>query len=161
MVIRLFEANVMRLMANGKAIEARRRLMDKVRSGSRPNRRHLNLLGICEAHLGNLALARQVFARVLAIWPRSPEAWNNLGNVALMESHPAEARRCYLMALRENVFRWEPYYNLTLAYQAMGQPEDALQACRDYAFSSRSHRWMKAGLLVLGISVVTALLLLR
>lgn len=161
MVIKLFEANVMKLMANGKVAEARRCLLDRIRSSNRPNRRYLNLLGICEARLGDFAAAKLVFARVLAIWPRSPEAWNNLGNVALMESDPAEARRCYLMALGENVLRWEPCYNLVLAYQAMGHPEDALQAYRNYALSSRFRNWMKGILLFLGICVVVALLLLR
>ncbi len=65
---------------------------------------------------GHLDAAEQAYRRVLALWPSSGEAWNNLGNVVAMAGRPDEALECYAKSVAADPASAAPHYNASQLY---------------------------------------------
>jgi arylsulfatase A-like enzyme/Flp pilus assembly protein TadD len=88
----------------------------------------LDALGIALADSGDLADARQVFGRALALDPSDPRALESLGVVALRERKPEEARATFRRALAVNPKLPGSLNGLGAAEAALGNPDAALAA---------------------------------
>lgn len=88
----------------------------------------LNILGLANSRLGNLAIAIETFQDALKIKPDSAEIYNNMGN--------AQKRNGDLSAAIENLQRallirpnyTEAYYNIGVAFQENGETGAAIQS---------------------------------
>jgi len=69
--------------------------------GSAPSEpRYLSQLGLCHIYLGNFPQAEELLRRALQQAPADTAAWNNLGLSLLSRGRPAEARSCFLNAVK-------------------------------------------------------------
>ncbi|QUL97860.1 MAG: tetratricopeptide repeat protein [Candidatus Fermentithermobacillus carboniphilus] len=152
-----FEAQVASLMAYGKLDKASEILREKLQKETSSNPRLLNLLGICEARLGHLQEAKDLFTKALSFSPDDPKHLNNMGNIALLDDDPATARDYYLRAIEKSMWLPEPRYNLAIAYQDMGQFEKAMAAFDEFLLLKRMGIWFRV-LFALGILLVVYIL---
>jgi tetratricopeptide (TPR) repeat protein len=108
------------------AIPAYRRAMELL---PQEPRARMNL-GICLAETRRYAEARQVFEDALRADPRSVQAVDNLGRLALLAGHPEEARQRYLQALQWDAGDLVAHLNLALLVETRdGNPAAALRLC--------------------------------
>lgn len=150
-----FDGTVKRLMATGKDSEAAGLLRGRTLHRRKPSACHLNRLGVCEARLGHLELAKELFSQALVLSPRDAHALNNLGNLAYIARDVDLARDYYLQSLRTNVWAVEPRYNLIVLYQDTGNSEKALSSFEDYAAVSKAVYWARiAAVCVLALFLI-------
>jgi aspartyl/asparaginyl beta-hydroxylase (cupin superfamily)/Tfp pilus assembly protein PilF len=88
-------------------------------------------------HQGRLAAARQLIEGLIAEEPDAAPAWNMLGLVQLDEGDPA-ACRSLEKAAQLDPNPAEIWYNLSRAFQAVGQHESEL-ACLDQALARQAY----------------------
>jgi len=79
---------------------------------------------------GDLAAARQLYRRALAVAPRHPDALNNAGMVAFRLGHVAEALRLLNAAAFARPDFFEAFNNLGIVFQATGRRSEAIAAYR-------------------------------
>ena len=155
------EARAKSMLDKGDAQSAAEILRRAIARESRANPRRLNLLGVCEAHSGHLATARELFSSVLSEFPHNASALTNMGNLAFLEGDQEGARQYYVRALQQNVFLQEPRFNLVRSYQYMGHFEKAMTAYQDYVAVARLNRWSHLALLFLVVLLGVLALLAR
>jgi Flp pilus assembly protein TadD len=76
----------------------------------------LNKIGVTELELGNSAIARICFQRVVKMHRNDPQAWNNLGAVDFLDKQYMGAMRSYKRALKINKQSAVSHSNLGLTY---------------------------------------------
>jgi tetratricopeptide (TPR) repeat protein len=76
----------------------------------------LNRIGVTELEIGNSALARECFERVVKMRRNDPQAWNNLGAVDFLDKQYRAALHDYKRALKLDRRSAVSHSNLGLAY---------------------------------------------
>lgn len=83
------------------------------------------LLGIAHHYKGETLASRACFERSLAINPRNPDAWNNLGNTLIRQGDNAAAADAFAKALDLDARRSDAAYNLAIVLRKLGRPDEA------------------------------------
>jgi tetratricopeptide (TPR) repeat protein len=86
---------------------------------------------------GKPAEAAQAWQQVLALAPRLPEAYVNLGFALVAQRRGAEARAAFERATELRPEQANAYYGLALAYEAAGDLPLAIGAMRSYLHLAR------------------------
>ena len=89
----------------------------------------MNTLGIALQQLGRYDRARQLFAAVLAQWPRSATTWSNLGLLELSVRHTDDAVRAFAEAVAADPRLGQAWQGLAAA-RAPRDPTGAVDAWR-------------------------------
>jgi tetratricopeptide (TPR) repeat protein len=76
----------------------------------------LNKLGLTELEMGNVALARPYFLRVVKLSRNSPDAWNNFGAVEFLDGEVSDAISDYKRSIKLNKRQAIFHANLANAY---------------------------------------------
>jgi len=76
----------------------------------------LQAIGLMEKRMGKFVEAERRFLEMARLEPRSGTAFNNLGNIYLVNSQLDQAMEAYRNAVRLEPTRGEAYYNLGQAY---------------------------------------------
>ncbi len=84
--------------------------------------RYLAQLGLCHICLGNFGHAEELLQRALRQAPHDKSAWNNLGISLLSKGRAAEARACFVNALRLDPQFTQAQQNLTQLDADIGPP---------------------------------------
>ena len=85
----------------------------------------LNKIGVTELEIGNSAIARICFQRVVKMRRNDPQAWNNLGAVDFLDRQYMGAMRSYKHALKIDKRSAISHSNLGLAYVQLKDYESA------------------------------------
>jgi tetratricopeptide (TPR) repeat protein len=85
----------------------------------------LNRIGVTELEIGNSAIARECFKRVVKMRKRDPQGWNNLGAVDFLDRQYMGALRSYKRALRLDRGSAVSHSNLGLTYVQLKDYESA------------------------------------
>jgi tetratricopeptide (TPR) repeat protein len=84
---------------------------------------------VCEA-AGEIARAREAYARAAGLRPRDPTPVFNLGNLLLREGRPAQAAEYFRRAANLDPSHAKAWFNLAHAQEQSGQPREALESLR-------------------------------
>lgn len=92
--------------------------------------------GVVMLHAREYEHAAVAFDRVIALAPRMPEAWVNMGFAMLGQERPALAREHFDAAIALRSTQRNAYYGLAEALEALGDTEGALGAMRTFVHLS-------------------------
>ena len=90
----------------------------------------LIFLGVLEFHRGERQRGIELLNRSLAVAPRNPHAWINLGNMVALERNAAEACVAYQRALAIDQALPEAWYNLGVCQRRLQQFDAADRSLR-------------------------------
>ena len=91
----------------------------------------LHFMGLLRMHQGLRPAAMEFMQRSLKFGPTNPHAWNNLGNLLLVEDRQDEAEEAYTRATHLNPKMAEAWFNLGVLFRRKRRPEDALKSFRN------------------------------
>lgn len=85
-------------------------------------------LGIIMAKAGDLKEAAKYFDKVIATEPKNASAWNNRGNLYMMQDRYKDAQKAYLSAAQASPKDAEVWVNLAKSYKATNDTKRAKEA---------------------------------
>jgi len=109
-------------------------------------------LGLVNAQLGQLDLARDNFHQVLQLDRRDQDSWYNLGRIAAMQDQLDEAVHCYRQAIEIQPDYVEAYFSLGNLYKDHQQTTKAIEHYRRTIHLQPSHFKAHANLALLLLS---------